>query len=260
MRSKCLLHVNLSETERMSLTKVNKPSCSRVDHNKLVKSLTERETELQSILTKHKLFSKLKDTVMHSLKQLDTHLTLSDKTYGSHLEMSDKIPVLKSTFEQHQRASLIMRQVCQELLPHCEGSHRTNLLTNVQKASSQWQAILSKLISQSEESSNVITSAKSFTSSVCSLAKELGNVRQGVHGTLPDHHDHLQERQSQADVFQWRMDKMTSKSSVLKFDLTNLQTTLENPTDIETCFNISQCLSTDSDALVNVLKHELGDR
>ena len=98
----------------MSLTKINKQSCSRVEHNKLVKSLTDREAELQSLLTKQKLFSKLRDTVLYSLKQLEAHLALPDKSYNSHVEMNDKIPALKATFEQHQRASLIMRQVRSE--------------------------------------------------------------------------------------------------------------------------------------------------
>ena len=53
---------------------------------------------------------------------------------------------------------------------------------------------------------------------------------------------------------------MSSKSSVLKLDLSNLQSILENLTDIETCFNISQCVSTDSQTQVSVLKHELSDR
>lgn len=192
LRSKCLLHINLAETERISLSKINKASCSRVEHNKLVKSLTERELELQSLLTKQKLFNKLKDTVLYSLKQLEAHLVLPDKSYNSHVEMSDKIPALKSTFELHQRASLIMRQICQELLPHCDSASRTKLLATVQKASSQWQSVLSKLISQSEESSNVMAGVKSFSHSISSLAKELGTVRQSIHGQLPEHHNHLQ--------------------------------------------------------------------
>ena len=176
----------------MSLTKINKQSCSRVEHNKLVKSLTDREAELQSLLTKQKLFSKLRDTVLYSLKQLEAHLALPDKSYNSHVEMNDKIPALKATFEQHQRASLIMRQVCQELLPHSESAARTKLLSTVQRASSQWQSVLSRLITQSEESANVISSVKSFSHGLSSLAKELGNVRQSIHGKLPGHHDHLQ--------------------------------------------------------------------
>lgn len=259
-RVKCLLHISLSESEKMSLVIINKASLSAEHHDDLVETLKKRVADLVSLILKHKLFHRLKGIVMFSLNQLDSHLSLPDRNYDTHVQLCTRVPKLKASFEQHQRSALVMRQICQELLPHCDSESRAVLLAGVQKANSKWQSVLSKFITQSDESMTVLSNAKSFNHALTSYAKELGGVRHGACGILPDHHDRLQERQSFADVFHWRLEKLSSKSSVLKFDLSTLQSQANKLIDIEICFNISQTLTSDSESMVDGLKHELRDK
>ena len=250
----------MSPTEKLSLTAISKAAFSMSDHEQLVDSLQSRESQLFSLVTKHRLLNRLKGAVTYSLSQIDSQLNLPDRSYNSHASLSSKVPVLKTVFEQHQRSSLVMRQICQELLPHCNRALRSNLLASVQNTSTRWQSVLSKFITQSEDSMTVLSNAKRFNHSLYSLAKELASVRHGCCGSLPEHHDHLQERQSYADVYQWRLEKLSSKSSVLKFDFSTLESQADGFTDIEICFNLSQLLMNDSESMLSQLKQELSDR
>jgi len=256
-KASCLFYITMAEVYKLSLT--SHPSFLADSHEELVGIIQLREHSLSSLIQKHSLFERLKEKVTDSLLQLESQLLLPDSSYGSHVVLNSRVPKLKAAFEQHQRTCLVMRQICQELLPHCNGVAKTRLMAAVERSSSRWQGILSKLMSFSEESAAVVTNFRNLTHSLVSFVKEVGSVRRGTGGPIPEHQDDLLERQSQADVFDWKLEKLNTKYSVMRFEFTTLCSQVEQPTDMELCFSLSRHLIEGAEFMVADVKHELND-
>ena len=229
-------------------------------HAELVDSLRQRLDSIRHLIQLWRTFNRLKHAVSSSIASLDRSLTINGKSFEEYCKFKEQIPQLKTAFEHHHNTSLLMRQLCQELLSNCDDKSRSSLLSSVHGAHGQWQSVLSKLMSLSEESAASIAGFKLFHRSLNGISKSLNPLRESLETSMPTHHDMLQELQSHCDIFTWRLDKMNSKCTILKFDLTSMECQPTETKNLERLFEIGQGVLVDTRLRVCNLKLELNDR
>jgi len=251
---------NAKESVVPSLVRHESNIINEEHHREMLDTLEKRLKALEEIISSWKFYQRLKDTVSASLIALDSQLNLTNKTVQGHVDFIDRVVKLKPTFELHQKASSLMRQVCQELLVYCDEASREKLVKSVQNSTEQWQSVLSKLVTNNDASVEIIDNIKCYNNSVLSATKDLLTIRQVRQSSLPVHHDHLQERQSQADVMLWRLEKLQAKLPSIKYDLTRVIHHVESTTGLAGICDITHAVCDDSMTQLQSHKLVLADR
>lgn len=188
------------------------------------------------------MFNSLKERLSHALNTLDSELQLVTLTKEAHMSMSEKIPALKSAFERHQQVALLMRQVGQRLLPDCDDQARDRITSTMKNLHTQWQSVLSKLITQSEESSSLLSTTRQLETVFVNFNQELKSVRQELQTTISDHHDNLQDQKAHCGVLDQRLEDVSARLALSKFDLAKLEGHIEDITSLETRVQIYEGL------------------
>ncbi|XP_067943129.1 nesprin-1-like [Watersipora subatra] len=206
------------------------------------------------------LFNTLRERLGHALTTLDSELQLISLTKEAHLRMTDKIPALKSAFERHQQVALLMRQVGQRLLPDCDEKARKKVTSVMKNLHTHWQSVLSKLISQSEESTSIISTVRQLETSFVSFSRELQAIRQDLTSTISEHHDSLQDQKAHCDLLDQRLEDILSRLALAKFDLAKLEGHLENLNSLDGRVKIFEVLLEETRGQVCRRRLLLGNR
>lgn len=227
----------IAEGERLSEMESSHPRVTAAELQSQWAQITDTIDNNQYIasesLERWDMFSTLKERLSHALTTLDGELQLITLTKEAHLSMAEKIPALKSAFERHQQVALLMRQIGQRMLPDCNDKAREKITSIMKSLHTQWQSVLSKLITQSEESSSLITTLRQLETTFASFNQELRAVRQELLTTISDHHDSLQDQRAQCDLLDHKLEDVSSRLALTKFDLAKLEGHIEDMSSLE---------------------------
>jgi len=212
----------------------------------LQETLKAKNDSVEETLQKWETFNTLRERLGHALSTLDSELQLVTLTKEAHLNMVDKIPALKSAFERHQQVARLMRQIGQRLLPDCDDKAQGKITSTTKSLHTQWQSVLSKLITQSEESSSLISTLRQLETAFASLNQELKSVRKELLTTLSEHHDSLQDQRAKCDLLDQKLEEISSRLALTKFDLAKVDGHIEDMSSLETRVSIYEGLLTET--------------
>lgn len=213
--------------------------------------LSDNKLQVYEALKLWSTFNSLRERLAQALSMLDSELQLVAKTKELHLTMCEKVPALKAAFEQHQQVALRLRQVGQRLIPDSDERSRQKIVGFMSSLHSHWQSVLSKLISQSEESTTTISTWRQLEGSFANFSHELKNIRQHLLTAIDQHHDHLQDQRLECDLLDMKLDDVNSKLAVVRFDMTKLQGHITDLSSLDTRLSIYITLIEDTKGLVS---------
>jgi len=188
------------------------------DSHDLVKEIRERWNT----------FNILREKLSNALTLLDAELQMFSLSKECHISLCEKIPALKAAFERHQQVAQLMRQIGQRLLAECDETGRGKITGTMHSLHSQWQSVLSKLISQSEESNSVISTWRQLEAGFVSFNKELKSVRHELLMNTADHHDGLQDQRMQCDLLDTKVTELSTQCDQIRHDLGRLVSRLDD--------------------------------
>ena len=227
----------ISEGEGLMSVELSRPKVTSAElqsqWNQIRETIDNNRHIVSESLERWDMFSSLRERLSHALSTLDSELQLVTLTKEAHLSMAEKIPALKSAFERHQQVALLMRQIGQRLLPDCNDKARERITSVMKSLHSQWQSVLSKLITQSEESSSLISTLRQLESTFVTFNHELRSVRQELLTNISDHHDSLQDQRAQCDILDQKLEDVNSRLALTKFDLAKLEGHIEDMSSLE---------------------------
>ena len=208
----------------------------------LQKRIQQNQDLVDESLRRWEMFNTLRERLSHALSTLDSELQLVTLTKEAHVNMADKIPALKSAFERHQQVALLMRQIGQRLLPDCDDKAQGRITSVMKSLHTQWQSVLSKLITQSEESSSIISTLRQLETTFVAFNQELKSIRQELLSNISEHHDSLQDQRAHCDLLDQRLEDINSRLALTKFDLAKLEGHLDDMSSMETRVEIYEGL------------------
>lgn len=237
-----------------------KPAELQSQWEELQLSVANNRMATMETMQRWETFNKLRERLSHALTTLDGELQLVAHKKEAHLSMYEKIPALKTAFEQHQQVALLMRQVGQRLLPDCEEKSRLKILAVTRSLHGQWQSVLSKLISQSEESSSLIATWRQMEGVFSAFNQDLKSIRLELLKDVADHHDILQDQRAQCDILEQKLDNIASRMALVKFDFAKLEGHLDDISSLNNRVHIYSSLVEETKAQVVRRKSLIGDR